>query len=58
MAWGTFLFIVMLHGKFVNVADSLAQLVCILTDFRVNKFGIYLGGKNGIIRHGTMSNDS
>ena len=49
MAWGTFLFIVMLHGKFVNVADSLAQFVCILIDFRVNKFGLYLGGENGIM---------
>ena len=39
----------MLHGKFVNVADFLTQFVSILTDFRVDKFGIYLCGKNGIM---------
>lgn len=29
MAWGTFLFVDMLHGKFVNMPDFLAQLISI-----------------------------
>ena len=49
MAWGTLLFVVMLHGELEDMADSLTQFISIFTDFRVDKFGIYLRGKNGIM---------
>lgn len=49
MAWGTLLFIVMLYGEFEDMTDSLTQFISIFTNFRVDKFGIYLRGKNGIM---------
>lgn len=49
MAWGTLLFVVMLHGELEDMTDSLTQFISIFADFRVDKFGIYLRGKNGIM---------
>ena len=39
----------MLHGKFVNVTDFLANFVGILAYLRVNQFGINLCGENGLM---------
>ena len=49
MTWGTFLFIVILYGKFVNMAYLLTYLVCIFAHFRIDEFGIYLCGQNGLM---------
>lgn len=49
MTWGTFLFIVILYGKFVNMAYLLTYPVCIFAHFRIDEFGIYLCGQNGLM---------
>lgn len=42
-------FRVILHGKFVNMTYFLTQLIGIFSYFRIDKFGIYLCGKNGFM---------
>ena len=39
----------MLHGKFVNVTDFLANPVGVLAYLRINQFGIYLRGEDGLM---------
>ena len=48
-AWGRFFFVAMLHGKFVNMADFLANFVGVLAYFWVNQFGIHLRGEDGLM---------
>ena len=38
-----------LDGQFVNMAYLLAKLVSIFAHFRIDKFGIYLCGKDGVV---------